>query len=217
MGNFSFAPSDAHAQRYGAGTNGRPFDNPDLRDQQDAATKTSSRTLTPTREGYETEEKINTSSSSEDGDKEERKRNQSIVKLARTHSQASNLASGHPYQYEEGSVLDVKCPNFKPKAWAKAMLNLQSQDPEHYQNRTAGFAFKDLNVWGYGSDTDYQKTVGNIFLEAVGLAKRLFGNKGRQIDILQHLDGVVEEGEMLVVLGPPGRSEYCLPIRSHNC
>ena len=29
--------------------------------------------------------------------------------------------------------------------------------------------------------------------------------KPRKIDILQNLDGVVHSGEMLVVLGPPGR------------
>lgn len=204
MGNFTFGPSDASAAKVGAGTNGRPYDNPDLRDQQESATKTSSRTLTPTREDYETE-KLDNSSSFEDGEKGERKRDANITKLARTQSEVSTIAGGHPFQYEEGSMLDVKSPNFKPKAWARAMLNLQSQSPEHYQNRTAGFAFKDLNVWGFGSDTDYQKTVGNIFFEAVGLAKKLFGNKGRQIDILQRLDGVVEQGEMLVVLGPPGR------------
>jgi ATP-binding cassette, subfamily G (WHITE), member 2, PDR len=47
---------------------------------------------------------------------------------------------------------------------------------------------------------------GNIFLEVVGLAKRLVGQgKPRKIDILQNLDGLVHSGEMLVVLGPPGR------------
>ncbi len=43
-------------------------------------------------------------------------------------------------------------------------------------------------------------------LEGYGLAKKLLGqDKKRKIDILQNLDGVVHSGEMLVVLGPPGR------------
>jgi hypothetical protein len=47
---------------------------------------------------------------------------------------------------------------------------------------------------------------GNIFLEVFGLVKKLVGQgKPRKIDILQNLDGVVHSGEMLVVLGPPGR------------
>lgn len=86
------------------------------------------------------------------------------------------------------------------------MLNLQARDPEKWKLRTAGFAFKDLNVYGFGSATDYQKSVSNIWLEVVGLTKKLLGlGKPRKIDILQNLDGVVHEGEMLVVLGPPGR------------
>lgn len=43
-------------------------------------------------------------------------------------------------------------------------------------------------------------------LGVVGLAKKLLGlAKPHKIDILQNLDGVVHAGEMLVVLGPPGR------------
>jgi hypothetical protein len=100
------------------------------------------------------------------------------------------------------------------------MLNLQARDPEKWKLRTAGFAFNDLNVYGFGSATDYQKSVGNVILEVVGLAKKLLGvGKQRKIDILQGLDGVVHDGEMLVVLGPPGRfvirSQGSLSI-SHN-
>ena len=47
---------------------------------------------------------------------------------------------------------------------------------------------------------------GNVILEVVGAVKKLIGSeKPRKIDILQNLDGVVHSGEMLVVLGPPGR------------
>jgi ATP-binding cassette subfamily G (WHITE) protein 2 (PDR) len=45
-----------------------------------------------------------------------------------------------------------------------------------------------------------------VLLEAVGLVKKVFGmGKPHKIDILQNLDGLVHSGEMLVVLGPPGR------------
>jgi hypothetical protein len=55
----------------------------------------------------------------------------------------------------------------------------------------------------FGSATDYQKSVGNVWLEAVGLARNLLrASKPRKIEILQGLDGLVRDGEMLVVLGP---------------
>ncbi len=45
-----------------------------------------------------------------------------------------------------------------------------------------------------------------MIFEVAGFAKKLVGlGKPRKIDILQDLDGVVHNGEMLVVLGPPGR------------
>jgi len=60
-------------------------------------------------------------------------------------------------------------------------------------------------VYGFGSSTDYQKTVANVWLGAVGVVRKVLGlGKRRRIDILQHLEGVVHSGEMLVVLGPSG-------------
>jgi ATP-binding cassette subfamily G (WHITE) protein 2 (PDR) len=155
----------------------------------------------------------------------EKRRGEEIQRLAKKYSTQSHqsIYEKNPFKDAADSVLDPTSPNFKPRAFAKSLLNLQSRDPEKWKQRTAGLAFKDLNVFGFGSATDYQKSVvrlrilmsprmvvdilqGNIFLEVVGLAKKLVGQgKPRKIDILQNLDGVVHSGEMLVVLGPPGR------------
>lgn len=87
----------------------------------------------------------------------------------------------------------------------KALLHLQSRDPEKYLMRIAGVAFRGLNVYGYGKPIDYQKSVGNVWFEAIGLARNLFGSKRKsKMDILQNFDGLVESGESLVVLGPLG-------------
>ncbi len=80
-----------------------------------------------------------------------------------------------------------------------------TQDPSKYRQRTAGIAFRNLNVHGFGSDTGYQQTVGTFPLAVIGGIKTLLGKKQRRIDILKGFDGLVEAGEMLVVLGPPGR------------
>jgi ABC-type multidrug transport system ATPase subunit len=147
---------------------------------------------------------------------DEKRRDGDVLNLARrfTAQSQKSIYQKNPFEAGESPILDPRSPNFSPRAFAKSLLNLQSQDSEKWKRRTAGFAFKDLNVYGFGSATDYQKSVGNIFFEAVTLAKKLLGaNKPRRIDILQNLDGLVREGEMLVVLGPPGRSvlpkEHC--------
>jgi ATP-binding cassette subfamily G (WHITE) protein 2 (PDR) len=69
--------------------------------------------------------------------------------------------------------------------------------------RVAGLAFRDLNVWGKGSPTDFQSTVGNKILKLPSL----FGRGGQKIEILRNLDGLLLPGEQLCVLGPPGQAQ----------
>ena len=54
-------------------------------------------------------------------------------------------------------ALDPNSGQFKPEAWVKTLIGLQSRDPERYPQRVAGVAYRNLNVHGFGSLTDYQK------------------------------------------------------------
>ena len=54
-------------------------------------------------------------------------------------------------------ALDPNSGQFKPEAWVRTLIGLQSRDPERYPQRVAGVAYKNLNVHGFGSLTDYQK------------------------------------------------------------
>ncbi|KAE8325069.1 ABC-2 type transporter-domain-containing protein [Aspergillus sergii] len=102
------------------------------------------------------------------------------------------------------STLNPDSPNFKPRDWLKMLLAIRSRDPEQYPDRTAGVAFKNLNVHGFGSPTDYQKDVLNSLLEIGTIVRKLMGIKMQKIQILREFDGLVKSGEMLVVLGRPG-------------
>ncbi|KFY53333.1 hypothetical protein V496_07698 [Pseudogymnoascus sp. VKM F-4515 (FW-2607)] len=140
-------------------------------------------------------------------EKEEKAQDEELHALARriTMQSRASVYEANPFDADENSILNPNSPNFQPKAFTKSMLNLQARDPEKWKQRTAGFAFRDLSVYGFGSATDYQKTVGNVVLQAFGMAKKLFGKgKPGKIDILRNMEGVVNHGEMLVVLGPPG-------------
>ena len=136
-------------------------------------------------------------------------RSAEVLDLARRLSIISRQSiyqNNNPFSEGKDSALDPQSPNFSPRAFARSLLNLQARDPEKWKQRTAGFAFKDLNAYGFGSATDYQKSVGNVVFELVGMTKMLLGlDRPKRIDILWNLDGLVHEGEMLVVLGPPGR------------
>ncbi|KAH7478539.1 hypothetical protein FOMA001_g9040 [Fusarium oxysporum f. sp. matthiolae] len=82
--------------------------------------------------------------------------------------------------------------------------NTRKEALEGNPPKTTGVAFQNLNVYGFGTDTDFQKSVGNIFLDAITFAKRVINKKQERVDILYDLEGVVYSGEMLCVLGPPG-------------
>ncbi|KPI34782.1 ABC transporter CDR4 [Cyphellophora attinorum] len=130
-----------------------------------------------------------------------------IKSLARQMTRASTYSNvpSNPWQYEEGSVLDPNSDNFRARAFTKSMLKLlQEEGEERHLARSAGFSFRNLSAHGFGTGTDFQKSVGNVYLQVIGGIRQLMGSGQRRIDILQKFDGLVRAGEMLVVLGPPG-------------
>lgn len=108
---------------------------------------------------------------------------QQVTKLARklTSQSGSDLVLGKTITAQSAktdggdyrnSFLDVTDPaldpnsgQFKPEKWVRTLVGLQSRDPERYPQRVAGLAYKNLNVHGFGSLTDYQKYVRMILFE----------------------------------------------------
>ncbi|KAI0469153.1 ABC-2 type transporter-domain-containing protein [Xylaria cf. heliscus] len=183
-----------------------------LGESGDGQTNSVSRTRTTSvtevgRESMGKKETAGSSDESTDDDAVELERRESLVhELARkytTQSQAHWTPGTNPYlDNDENSPLNPASSKFSARAWAKAVVDMTSSEGKEF--RTAGVCFQNLNVHGFGSATDYQKDVGNVWLEAIGLGRRALGNKGKKIDILRNFDGIVRKGEMLVVLGPPG-------------
>lgn len=105
-----------------------------------------------------------------------------------------------------GSNLDASSPAFDARAWVKEFNSLLESDPNSAPPRSLGVAFKQLGVFAYGNATEFQKTTGSVVIEtAAYLTRWLRGNRrGRRVNILRDFEGVVEKGEMLLVLGPPG-------------
>lgn len=142
----------------------------------------------------------------DDDDDSEMVRRTSIVQaLARTYSHASGAqpgGNGNPFFADENSPLNPSSPNFSAHEWAKAIVHLTRQ--EGSGSRSAGVCFQNLNVYGFGEASDYQKDVANVWMSMASHAKNTIFKNHQRIDILRQFDGVVHTGEMLVVLGPPG-------------
>ncbi|KAL4896838.1 ABC-2 type transporter-domain-containing protein [Aspergillus ambiguus] len=109
-----------------------------------------------------------------------------------------------PFDPNNQTYLNPNSPEFKARDWAKAFYNIR-YTAEGLSPRMTGFAFRNMNVCGYGNATDYQMSVGNAPLKiASSLAGVLGMRKKQRVDILRGLDGLVLPGEQLCVLGPPG-------------
>ncbi|KAJ0318979.1 hypothetical protein COL5a_010470 [Colletotrichum fioriniae] len=128
-----------------------------------------------------------------------------IHDLARRLTSASHGGGHSLFPEPSDATLDPKSDKFDARRWAAAFYRLQTNALLGNAPNTVGLAFRDLQVYGLGTTTDYQKTVGNFFLEAAALTS-WFSSSGKKqrIDILHDLEGVIQSGEMLAVLGPPG-------------
>ncbi|CZS90575.1 hypothetical protein WAI453_004112 [Rhynchosporium graminicola] len=72
-----------------------------------------------------------------------------------------------------------------------------------------GVIWNDLTVRGNGGTTNFVKTFPDAFISffnVIETAMKIFGvgKKGREVDILKDFRGVVNPGEMVLVLGRPG-------------
>lgn len=133
-----------------------------------------------------------------------------INDLIRTYSagltrSASNAGPDVNPFLDSNPLLDPNSPDFDAIEWAKALLKHSSAYPDRYPRPQVGVAYKSLSVHGFGRDTDFQKNVLNVLLQGPMIAKEWISQRQQKIDILRNFDGLVRSGEMLLVLGRPGR------------
>lgn len=137
-----------------------------------------------------------------------RETEQRIHSLARVFSNMSTATNSrttnvNPFNDAHQPMLDPSSPSFSAEHWAKAYLTAVARDPDRFPQRTAGVSYRDLDVFGFGSRTDYQKDVLNMWFHAASLIGGILRQKER-IPILTDFDGLVKSGEMCLVLGRPG-------------
>ncbi|KAH8895219.1 hypothetical protein GQ53DRAFT_714839 [Thozetella sp. PMI_491] len=127
-----------------------------------------------------------------------------VARLARTFTETSIVGDVNPFLAKE-PTLDPRSPLFDAKLWAKTLLNAFSKDPDRYPRHTVGVSYRDLGVYGFGGTTDYQKNVLNVLWRGPAIIQEAISRRRTKIQILRNFDGLVKRGEMLLVLGRPGR------------
>ena len=99
-------------------------------------------------------------------------------------------------------ALDVQSGSFDPVKWLRSFLNnFHDQDGTP---KNTGILYKSLDVYGSGSTLQIQQTVGSYFLAPMRFRELLRSSKKQARHILHNFDGVLQSGELLIVLGRPG-------------
>jgi hypothetical protein len=145
---------------------------------------------------------------SKDPDKEITTLAQSISRVSRQNSLNVDKSEGVNTFLDPTAdpELDPNSDTFISRKWVRNMLKMVSHDLDRYPRRTVGVSFRNLNVFGYGTAADYQMNFANTWLKAADWLRGVLGmEKKVRIDILREFEGIVHSGEMLVVLGRPGR------------
>ncbi|KZL66398.1 ABC transporter [Colletotrichum tofieldiae] len=127
--------------------------------------------------------------------------------ISMSDSNPPHAATNGPINPYPGTNLDPRSPSFDARAWIKAFVRLTESDPKSAPRRALGVAFRDLGVCGWSTGAEFQRSVGNVLLAVGhGLMKLATGRsrRGSRVVILRDFEGVIEKGEMLLVLGPPG-------------
>lgn len=134
----------------------------------------------------------------------EAEREDEILHLARRLTSRSDHRGSHahePFSAQPGSTLDPNSESFRARDWARAFYNARyATDDGTVPAKALGVAFKNLSVVGVGTPTDFQSSVGNFALKLPSL----FGRGQTNIEILTDFTGLIQPGEQLCVLGPPG-------------
>ncbi|KAK3347296.1 ATP-binding cassette transporter [Lasiosphaeria hispida] len=139
-------------------------------------------------------------------------RHSAVRELAREYTRDSldnhgteNLSAQHIFgSNDPDSPLNPHSDKFSARAWAKNIAKAARDTGQGF--RQVGLCFQNLSVFGFGTPTDFQKDVANVWLALPSMARRLFRSTAGQtrIEILRQFDGLIRPGEMCVVLGPPG-------------
>lgn len=101
--------------------------------------------------------------------------------------------------------LDPYSHGFDPRSWMKALLGSQAAENVDSGPRIASVAFRNLQVYANSTGVEQQRTVGNLPVQMFSMVRDLFRRSKPNIKVLHDFDGVVKDGEMLLVLGRSGR------------
>lgn len=105
---------------------------------------------------------------------------------------------------EDHPAFDPNSGQFDQRKWVRKVLRLLDREGLPRPVST-GVAFQNLNVSGSGSALQYQSSVSSALLAPLRPQEYLsFIRRSPEKHILRSFDGLLQSGELLIVLGRPG-------------
>jgi len=106
-------------------------------------------------------------------------------------------------QLSRRGTINPDSPYFSAEKFIRNMLI--KADQQGLKRRQSGVCFRNLVVLGYGSEFTHQNTVGTAATGILRIGDTIRQRRHPPIKTILHsMDGVVHQGEMLLVLGKPG-------------
>ncbi|KZL85385.1 abc-2 type transporter [Colletotrichum incanum] len=143
-------------------------------------------------------------------DEEDRRELQRIATtLSRHQSVASNgrplsthVSYGQELATSNDPALDPSSKSFDLSKWLQNFM--REMQNEGIVVKNAGVAYKDLSVSGSGAALQLQQTVGDFLKAPLRIGEHFSFGKKEPKRILNSFDGILNSGELLIVLGRPG-------------
>ena len=101
---------------------------------------------------------------------------------------------------EQDPSLDPRSKNFDLRKWLVAAMTDVGREDRRGQN--LGVVFKDLDIYGSGSELQFQETVLSFATAPLRMGEAFRKSPSKQI--LKGFNGLLKSGELLLVLGRPG-------------
>nr|CBL51483.1 hypothetical protein [Colletotrichum graminicola] len=127
-------------------------------------------------------------------------RHQSAVTPGRSLS--THVSYGQGLATPDDPALDPSSKYFDLSKWLQNfMREMQNED---IAVKNAGVAYKNLSVSGSGAALQLQQTVGDFLKAPMRIGEHFSFAKKKPRRILNNFDGILNSGELLIVLGRPG-------------
>ncbi|KAK2043610.1 ABC-2 type transporter [Colletotrichum somersetense] len=115
---------------------------------------------------------------------------------------SNHVSYGQELASSNDPALDPSSDSFDLSKWLQYFMREMQNDYAAAKN--AGVAYKNLSVSGSGATLQLQQTVGDFLKAPMMIGEHLSFARKKPRKILNSFDGILNSGELLIVLGRPG-------------